>query len=176
MVEQGSHEELLTNRDGTYYGLVHAQKLMMTDSLPDNILEEKTRSFPIVGIDDVGESQKSLAKLPVIEMFPFQVKGFIGSFGLLLYEQRHRWNLYVLVLLAAMGCAAAYPLQAFLFAKIITTFQLTGSAIIHASEHWGLMFFFLALGVSIMYLALGWFANILAVVCKPYMQCSHFLC
>lgn len=164
VVEQGNHEELLKNKDGTYYGLVHAQELMMTDSLPAEILDDEPKSSTMLDVEDMGEASESPYKSSTSDKAPYKVRGFIRSFGRLLYEQKHRWVLFLLAFLSAMGCGAAYPLQAFLFANIVTAFQLTGSALVHASEHWGLMFFFLALGISIMYMIVEFFANTLAVV------------
>jgi len=164
VVEQGTHEKLLENKNGTYYGLVHAQELMMTDSPPLEIVDENTKNLASIDVEDEAETSEELSKISS-QPAPYKPKGFIQSFGLLLYEQRHRWTLYVLTIFSAMGCAAAYPLQSFLFSKIVTAFELTGAALIHASDHWGLMFFFLALGVGIMYAILGFFANTLSVVC-----------
>ena len=164
VIEQGTHEKLLENKNGTYYGLVHAQELMMTDSPQLEIPDKESKNLTTIDVEDEVKTSEEFYKVPS-QAAPYKAKGFVQSFGLLLYEQKHRWVLYVLTILSAMGCATAYPLQSFLFAKIVTAFQLTGSALIHASEHWGLMFFFLALGVGIMYAILGFFTNTLSVVC-----------
>jgi hypothetical protein len=65
---------------------------------------------------------------------------------------------------------AGWPIQSFLFAKIVTTFQLTGRALIKGSEHWALMFFILAIGIGIMYFVLGWLANTLSMV-RTCLKC-----
>jgi ATP-binding cassette subfamily B (MDR/TAP) protein 1 len=97
LAEEGTHEELLEIEDGVYSGFVKAQAVEMgEETFEDDISEE---------MDQVAEGEKgSKESSEVSEERPdFKQGGFIGSFGLLLFEQRSRWILYSLSLLGAMG-------------------------------------------------------------------------
>jgi ATP-binding cassette subfamily B (MDR/TAP) protein 1 len=50
---------------------------------------------------------------------------------------------------------ALFPLQAFLYARLVTAFQLTGSALISAGNFWALMWFIVALVVAAAYFVIG---------------------
>ncbi|KAK3953164.1 P-loop containing nucleoside triphosphate hydrolase protein [Pseudoneurospora amorphoporcata] len=124
VVEQGTHEDLLQDPSGAYYGLVHAQTLSLGDGQgegKEEVLDEEdisatlAREKSAAKVDSDG-SNKQDAKL-------WTQRGLMNSFGRLLYEQRRLFPLYVLALFAVMGAAAAVPLQAYLFAKIIAVFQ-----------------------------------------------------
>ncbi|MCQ8811655.1 hypothetical protein NQU36_27085, partial [Escherichia coli] len=47
-------------------------------------------------------------------------KSFITSFGRLLYEQAGQWPSYMILLIGCLGAASVTPLQAWLFAKLLT--------------------------------------------------------
>ncbi|KAK3398067.1 P-loop containing nucleoside triphosphate hydrolase protein [Sordaria brevicollis] len=125
VVEQGTHDALLQNPSGAYYGLVHAQTLSLGEGQgsggKEEALEEEdisatlAREKSAAKVDSDG-SDKQDAKL-------WTQRGLFNSFGRLLYEQRRLFPLYVLALIAVMGAAAAVPMQAYLFAKIIAVFQ-----------------------------------------------------
>ena len=59
---------------------------------------------------------------------------------------------------------AAFPLQSWLFAKLIHVFQLTGRQLADAANFWALMFFILALGVALSYSIVGYSSISLSVV------------
>ncbi|KAM7200480.1 P-loop containing nucleoside triphosphate hydrolase protein [Rhypophila sp. PSN 637] len=121
VVEQGTHESLLADETGAYYGLVHAQKLSLGDDTghdSDDLEEED--------IANVLSREKSAAKADtgVTKAEPtWKDRNFFNGFGKLLYEQRSRFPLYVLALIGAMGAASSVPLQAYLFAKILVIFE-----------------------------------------------------
>lgn len=56
------------------------------------------------------------------------------------------------------------PLQAYLFAKIVTVFQLSGHELVYESQHWSLRFLYLAIGVGVAYFIVGWSCKALEVV------------
>lgn len=64
---------------------------------------------------------------------------------------------------------AAMPLQAYLFSKIVTVFQLSGHALAHESQYWSLRFLYLAIGVAVAYFIVGWSCKALEVVI-PHLQ------
>lgn len=46
---------------------------------------------------------------------------------------------------------AMFPMQAYLYAKVISAFQLKGESLVHAGNFWALMFFVLAIVVGLAY-------------------------
>ena len=59
---------------------------------------------------------------------------------------------------------AAYPLQSFVFAKIVVVFTYTGQQLFDAGNFWSLMFFVIALCNAVAYLLIGFCLNHLATV------------
>ena len=108
-VEQGTHEGLLSNEEGVYYGLVHAQHLEMTESEnapPTDDIHELDRIATARSQDrktaDVTESGVDVAELE------YKPRGLVNTVGLFLYEQRAHYVFYALILLAAMGCGGEF--------------------------------------------------------------------
>jgi ATP-binding cassette subfamily B (MDR/TAP) protein 1 len=99
VVEQGTHEEL-RDASGVYHGLVHAQNLSMGSPIPDTVVAKTAENSTIDAQVQVSES-----KAVKSETEEYKPRGIVGSFGLLLYEQRHKKILYVFIILSAMGCA-----------------------------------------------------------------------
>lgn len=184
-VEEGTHEYLMSNSDGLYSRLVQAQQIeedrtapeqvhagetgVDTDKALDQALmqRERTRSFASSHATkhdvETGEATDPDGS--------YKKKGFFRTAGVLLFEQRTRWPLYGLVVIAAMGCAckllflacaalkltleAAFALQSWFFAQLVQTFQYTGQRLVDAANHWALWFFILAVLVAICYATLG---------------------
>ncbi|KAK7970007.1 hypothetical protein PG988_009080 [Apiospora saccharicola] len=149
VVEQGTHDGLLENEKGVYYGLVHAQQLSLGDpaDLSDSDEPEEEDLAAVLS------REKSAASIgpDIVEHAPgYKPKGFIGSFGRLLYEQRSRIPLYALAIVFSMCTAVASPLQAWLFAQIINVFQYAFDMdkFLSESRFWSLMWTVLAIGVG----------------------------
>ncbi|KAH8889555.1 P-loop containing nucleoside triphosphate hydrolase protein [Thozetella sp. PMI_491] len=151
VVEQGTHNELLANEEGAYYGLVHAQKLSLGDG------EEQE---PVYEEEDIGailEREKSAAKSETAAAktgASWKDKNLFTGFGKLLYEQRTRFPLYTIALIFAMGAAASVPLQAYLFAHVLVVFQekdVNLQQFIDDSQFWSKMWAVLAAGVGVSY-------------------------
>lgn len=146
-VQEGTHEQLLEKEEGVYYGLVHAQSLSLGD-------EEKEESNDDVAEEDIGailDREKSAAKSEAEttrRVSKWKQKGIIDGFGRLLYEQKSCWPTYVVTLVFAMCVAAAIPLQAYLFAKVIQVFTFQGQKLLDESRFWSLMWFVLAICVG----------------------------
>lgn len=114
VAEEGTHDSLLSNPDGVYYGLVYAQKLSLGDGEDDGPMHEED-------IGDILQREKSAAiseageeKKPAM----WKERNLINGFGKLLGEQKNKIPLYIIALLGAAGAAAAVPLQAYLFAQV----------------------------------------------------------
>lgn len=59
---------------------------------------------------------------------------------------------------------AAFPLQAYLFANLISLFAFSGYFLREATNFWCLMTVVLAVGVGICYFLLGWACNTVSFV------------
>ncbi|EEQ35850.1 multidrug resistance protein [Microsporum canis CBS 113480] len=175
-IESGTHEELLA-REGLYHSLVHNQQLDMEDGnekpVPVGSEHEKdgsqltvsrTKSTVASQPDDADPEQG----LTLPEESPKE-QSLLDSVGVLLWEQRKYWILYVGVLIGAAGCGAGYSIQSYLFSQLITVFQLTGRKLVERTNFWALMFFVLALAVAFFYFILGWMSMSISTVCPINM-------
>ncbi|KAK3942691.1 putative ABC multidrug transporter [Diplogelasinospora grovesii] len=148
VVEEGTHDGLLSNEEGAYYGLVHAQKLSLGDETGEETIEEE---------EDIGavlsREKSAAAKSDHETQKPsnWKERNLINGFGKLLYEQRSRFPLYAIALVAAMGAAAAVPLQAYLFAKVVVVFQEFGTQLMNDAAFWSKMWAILAAGIGLSY-------------------------
>ncbi|TEA11298.1 ABC transporter BEA3 [Colletotrichum sidae] len=79
-----------------------------------------------------------------------------GSFGQLLAEQRKRWKTYIVIAVGALGAGASTPVQAYLFAVLVSLFSYWGTILQTIANHWCIMFVYLAAGVGISHYLLGW--------------------
>ncbi|KAK2807235.1 hypothetical protein FQN50_005522 [Emmonsiellopsis sp. PD_5] len=170
--EQGTHEELLRQK-GIYYELVENQRLEMGDERSDletevepkdqiqeaNILtEERRKSEPGAAAEQTSEKE-------------YEKRSLLGLVGLLLWEQRKHWPLYVSIVAGAAGAGAVLSLQSFIFAQLTAVFQLTGPKMLERSQFWALMFVVLAIAVGISHLVLGWTSSAVGTyMCTTYRQ------
>jgi ATP-binding cassette subfamily B (MDR/TAP) protein 1 len=178
VIEQGTHEALLEDINGAYRALVNAQKLTMGDSYVDESdLIENSKSEPLV----LTTSSASAGPAAIDDPTTWKRKSFFTSFGRLLYEQAGQWPSYMILLIGCLGAASVTPLQAWLFAKLLTiatpfitqmssasSLQLSPSVshqLSSSSSHWALMLFILALGAGLAYFFLGASSNAISVVC-----------
>ncbi|RAL07161.1 ABC transporter ATP-binding protein [Aspergillus homomorphus CBS 101889] len=169
-VEQGTHEQLLKMEDGVYSGLVHAQTLELAGIDEDDSEEETDQTD-----DDAKSARFSMQKLEQEEeMEKSKKRGFFGSIGLFVYENRQHWRFYLPALIGAAGAGGAYPIQSWLFARIIQVFQYSGDKLVHAANFWGLMFFVLALGNAACYATVGYSANRFSVEISSYCRTQYF--
>lgn len=103
VVEVGNHEQLLSNEDGVYYGLVRAQELTMEqeEEIEDDLALHKAKT---TATDRSGAPGEEGGKPSSTEEEPgYKQRGLLRSFGLLLYEQRSHRFLYSLTVLGALG-------------------------------------------------------------------------
>ncbi|KAL5326565.1 hypothetical protein ACEPPN_004252 [Leptodophora sp. 'Broadleaf-Isolate-01'] len=147
VIEEGTHESLLSNPDSAYWALVNAQHLSMDETFPEEA-DKIQSSGPLVQVQ--GEGSGVANDMEVRETY--KPKSFFGSFGVLVYEQRAQWP-----------CLAAFPIQAYLFAQLITVSELVGQALVNATAHWALMFVVLAICLAFAYYWQGWSSNQISV-------------
>ncbi|KAI9147413.1 ABC transporter BEA3 [Paramyrothecium foliicola] len=86
---------------------------------------------------------------------------WLGPFGVLFYEQRSKFMLYILIIVAALGTGvppdvASTPLQAYIFSNLVALFSLLSPELPAIVNGWCLAFFYLALGVGACYAILAW--------------------
>ena len=99
VIEQGSHESLLSDANGAYWALVNAQQLSMGEGFADESdLIESSRINALVREMSAVEDSKANEGETV-----FQRKSIFQSFGLFLYEQKIHWQWYVLLTIGCMG-------------------------------------------------------------------------
>lgn len=103
VVQQGTHDELLADREGAYWALANAQHLSLGDE-DENSADWIDFERPSM---DTTTIEKFSVDIPIVstvsEEPEFKKKGFLGSFGLLFWEQRQHWPWYILMLLGSVG-------------------------------------------------------------------------
>jgi ATP-binding cassette subfamily B (MDR/TAP) protein 1 len=102
VVQQGTHEELLADREGVYWGLAHAQQLSLGDDsigLTSNSDPEE-RNDCGMGIERLKEETGTI---PSSEEPSNRSRTSLGSFALFFWEQRSQWRWYILMLIGAIG-------------------------------------------------------------------------
>lgn len=156
LVEEGTHEGLLSNADGAYSALVNAQQLSLGEVHQDESdLVETTDSL----IRQMSAAAKDREEQEAVVYKP---KGLSTSFGLFLYEQRSRWHWYLMLVIGAIAAGATYPIQAYLFAQLLSVFSYTGAKLKSAAEHYALMFFILGLGAGAAWFIMGYSSTIIS--------------
>ncbi|KAL2165253.1 hypothetical protein VTH06DRAFT_550 [Thermothelomyces fergusii] len=149
VVEQGTHDSLLENERGVYYGLVHAQKLSLGEDTGGKLLHDEEDGGAALGREK--SAAKSVGEGPKKET-EWAERGLFSGFGKLLYEQRSRFPFYILALIGAMGAAAAVPIQAYLFAGVAGVFRETSlQSLLDDATFWSKMWAILAGGVGASY-------------------------
>ncbi|KAM3083530.1 hypothetical protein ACMFMG_004178 [Clarireedia jacksonii] len=158
VVQQGSHEEMLKDQHGPYWALANAQQL-------DNCAPAKQIQIPrepekqSLGSPSFERISLDVEKTPNVDRVSLPPKKPFGSFLLFLWEQKSRWGWYTLIFLSSLGAGASFPLHAFLFAKLISLFELWGELLQIQTNFWCFMFFLLAIGIGVSYYVLGWSSN-----------------
>jgi ATP-binding cassette subfamily B (MDR/TAP) protein 1 len=191
IVEEGTHRELVSKEYGAYRNLVQAQQLAMGEATHESTSPDDSslESFDTVTLVPSLTAEDMPSKAKELEYKP---KWVIQSLGLLFFGgmkfEYARYGLMVAGCLVASGkliiCFLCYkhtnttvlagaPLQAYLFAKLITVFQYTGEQLSIKTAHLALMFFVLAIGVGYGYFALGWSSNKVSVVSPVHQATYH---
>ncbi|KAK4105788.1 P-loop containing nucleoside triphosphate hydrolase protein [Parathielavia hyrcaniae] len=144
VVEEGTHDGLLENDLGVYYGLVHAQKLSLGEDTGEELQNEEDIGAVLAREKSAAKSLAETAKQDA----KWKNRNLLNGFGKLMYEQRSRFPFYLIALVGAMGAAAAIPLQAYLFAQVVGVFQTPD---LGEAAFWSTMWTALAAGVGFSY-------------------------
>lgn len=107
VVQQGTHAELLADPEGAYWALANAQHLSLGKEENKEMewisFDSENRKTLVLDKFDVEIEADSLAEEP-----DYEKRGFFGSFGSLMLEQRRHWPWYVLMLLASFGAGGKF--------------------------------------------------------------------
>ncbi|KAK8099734.1 uncharacterized protein PG998_012975 [Apiospora kogelbergensis] len=176
-VEEGTHDDLMRSPSGHYSRLVHAQalnNLADTDNIqekPDlkaaspevqerKSLEEREDVIPDLACNSDSEAKEGAKPTPAS----------FRSFATIIHQQRIHWLFFAGIIVSAVGIAAATPIQAWLFAKVVGVFTLQGDELRRASDFWALMWLALAGGVGLSYCAAAWIGvgaqSLVGATCK----------
>ncbi|KAF2281083.1 ABC transporter-like protein [Westerdykella ornata] len=164
VVQQGSHEKLMKNRAGLYYRLVNAQ--LLTDN-EETVESSSTSTDALDSKDEAEYSAIDSVDCTVQSSSNAKRSAFrdsIRALARLFIEQKSDWHWYILILLGAAGAGAAFPVQAYLFARLITLFAYSGDYLRDQTQFWCLMMVALAVGVGVCYFVLGWACNTVSFV------------
>ncbi|RDI87841.1 hypothetical protein Vi05172_g1888 [Venturia inaequalis] len=172
LVEQGTHEQLLLNEKGIYSGFVRAQSVEMGDSDDQDVEEDE------IIIDDQAQVPKENPGLLQSSSAEFLQKtekeekkrGCVRSLGVLIYEQRTNWRLYLLTLIGLLGGGATYPVQAYFFAKVVEVFTMARSQLVSRGNFWAMMFGIQAVVVGLAFLCLGWSASLVSTTLSAFYR------
>jgi ATP-binding cassette subfamily B (MDR/TAP) protein 1 len=176
LVEQGTHEQLLMDEKGLYSGFVRAQAVEMGKEDEQDLEEDE------ITIDEQQQVPKGNPGLLQSDSAEFlhkaekesKAKGFLRSLGVLLYEQRTNWLLYMLTLLGVVGGGATYPVQAYFFAKVVEVFTMARAQLVSRGNFWALMFGVQALVVGAAFLCLGWASSLVSTVVSSHYRQECF--
>ncbi|RFU29279.1 hypothetical protein B7463_g7075, partial [Scytalidium lignicola] len=152
VVEEGTHRSLVANTSGVYSALVRAQSLQLSDReeadaptlIADDVEVNKT---PSISTEVQSTAARGDTKTP---------RYMIRTLGQLFSDQRAQWPSYLGLIFSSMAVAAGTPIQAWLIAKVINTFLLTGDELKRQGDFLGLMWLTLAGSVGIAYFLEGW--------------------
>ncbi|KAI5927632.1 P-loop containing nucleoside triphosphate hydrolase protein [Camillea tinctor] len=181
VVEQGTHESLLRDEMGVYYGLVHAQQLSLGEpgdghDGEDAMEEEEEEEELTAALSRKKSTARDVAVNEVESEAAWTAKGLIGSFGRLLYEQRSKFPLYGIILFTAMLAAAGSPVQAYLFARIIAVFNLVYDPALFTREanFWSMIWAVVAAGMGLSYFVISYVASHVAHHISSHYRQQYF--
>jgi hypothetical protein len=121
IVQQGTHQSLLENKEGVYWNLVHAQELAVhsEDPIKHRFVDEKESYETLV------DSEFTLVDEAELKPGKTESQNIFRSFGMLLAEQKQNWLGYLVLLVASMGAAGkrSYPCSGSIEADCIDSKQ-----------------------------------------------------
>ncbi|KAJ5413568.1 hypothetical protein N7465_005873 [Penicillium sp. CMV-2018d] len=169
ILEQGTHNSLLES-NGAYARLVRAQDLSVATQDPEyasDSQDETEKEDHVILASKLTRHSTTTRSISENQLSRDDFDNW-KRLGLLHTVWRVvkstpelNWTLMVMILACLTG-AAAYPGQAILMSKFIEVFQFTGSAMRTKGNFFALMFFVLGLGSFVVYFIIGWTSNIVA--------------
>ncbi|KAF4495423.1 Leptomycin B resistance pmd1 [Fusarium agapanthi] len=174
VAESGTHDSLMTIEGGVYSGLVHAQSLSLgepTDNIAGDESAETEDKPALANVTSVAASEVDMST----EASKDKSQNFFASFGRLFYESKNVWPAFFLTLFAGACVGAGVPLQAWIFGKIIVSFNDIGTdSNLSGSNFWSLMFVVLASGIGISYFVVVFVATRMSSTIRVKYQKQYF--
>lgn len=186
VVQQGTHATLMGDVGGAYHRLASAQRLDQANGrgerdgevdlekmgmlspvttwteetlgkeTPYPVLDEEHHANWRSGLSDNDDAADLREGRVRVIGEPAQAVSQSSPLWTVLSEQSFRWKVYSLMLIAALVAGTATPLQAYLFATLLSLFSLWDVFLSRLVNFWALMMAALALGVGLGHAALGW--------------------
>ncbi|OCK85136.1 ABC transporter [Lepidopterella palustris CBS 459.81] len=164
IVEQGTHAALLA-LGGHYCRLLQAQGSSPEGSRQNAIsdgqgLQQVASHKDSITRNALADERVSQAPPSLESEWISRRYGFFRCFLILLSQQRAIIPFVILGLLCALVGGASFPVQAFLFSKLVTVFELSGQHLVNRGNFWALMFFVSALANLVSYFVTYYFLGI----------------
>lgn len=161
IVEEGTHESLAA-ANGTYSRLLHAEDMRcqgrsVQKENKDHIAHEVSEVSPsrtehvAIHLDQPSELSTGFHSKAIARRY-----SLFRSMSKMIAETKSIIPTFTGGTLGACIAGACIPMQAYLFSKLVTVFQLQGQQRTNRGNFWALMFFMLALANLISY-AILWF-------------------
>uniref|UniRef100_A0A0D2XDG4 Leptomycin B resistance protein pmd1 n=1 Tax=Fusarium oxysporum (strain Fo5176) TaxID=660025 RepID=A0A0D2XDG4_FUSOF len=172
VAESGTHDNLMTIEGGVYSGLVHAQSLSLGEPTDAGDESVETEDKPtLANVTSIAASEIDTST----EASKDKARNFFTSFGRLFYESKNVWPAFFLTLFAGACVGAGVPLQAWIFGKIIVSFNDIGTdSDLSGSNFWSLMFVVLASGIGISYFVVVFVATRMSSTIRVKYQKQYF--
>ncbi|KAH6652323.1 ABC transporter-like protein [Truncatella angustata] len=187
VAQWGKHKQLMAKKSGPYYLLSQAQKLTSgesQDAALDNSSDTAVSEDGRCTKDLTGKHKGEEDVRPASETcdddddngndIEYESKKLTKVFGPLLLEQRKHWIWYCIMFFGAVMAGASAPLQAYLFAALLSSFNTLGPYLLILTNFWCLMFVILAGSVGIGYFALTFAATRIAFMITTSYQLDYF--
>ncbi|KAK7912252.1 hypothetical protein PG985_014733 [Apiospora marii] len=196
VVQWGNHESLMAQRGGHYWVLTNAQQLGMghghgrggvgssedgeegasasavADEMSDTaVTEADKRTMDLMTLDpETAPASVARDRGPKT----YKPKGAFRSLGGMLLEQKRLWPWYLILLIGALIAGASTPVQAYLFATLISSFAFWGDTLVQITNFWCMMFVVVAGAVGIGYFALGFASTRIAFLITTTYRRDYF--
>lgn len=107
VVQQGTHDQLMSEVGGDYWNLANAQQLSLSDGPVSGrrISDPEKRSFLE---EDVELPSEDFEVVPCSEFSIKERKPYLGNFMLFLWEQNYQWKWYCVMIIGALGAGCKF--------------------------------------------------------------------
>ncbi|KAI2775758.1 P-loop containing nucleoside triphosphate hydrolase protein [Daldinia loculata] len=178
VVQWGNHESLMAQIGGPYWLLTNSQRLSMGDEAdtPDassEVTEVEKRTMDLMTLDETKAEVRD-SESTVVEKPTHKPKGVMGSFGAMLVEQKPFWPWYMVMAFGAVVAGGSQPVQAFIFAALISSFAYWGDTLVAVTNFWCLMFVALASAAGVGYFALGYSSTVVSFYITSTYRREYF--
>ncbi|KAH8424475.1 uncharacterized protein LDX57_002226 [Aspergillus melleus] len=164
VVEQGFHEQLIV-QGGIYARLIRAQDLNTTSSAEgDERSEGEAKDDFDIGLTTV-TTKRSAGTNNMGDSAPskgLKSRSFLSVLFTVVREQKRLYPLITLEILFSLVAAGTWPVQSFLFSKLIDLFAHGAASGFGSTNFYVLMFFVLALANLVSYFVIRCVANIIS--------------